>query len=306
MVRMLSAVLAVALAAAPGLGAQTAPTAASRQLLTDVRAMNARLDAQRPSPQSIVADSERLRAGFGTLSPYAHALPADRALQQELARLSFRWLTTVSAGYRWDPSVTPYLMRTYGYLGDVYRTYPPEYQPWLWVGYAGANRLARGLVLGAANGREYERDLERFALGLVAVNALAHAAVSYVPLWAPGPQPPAPVAQPKSALKPVAVPAVDESQLDAAQREAWSDVTPRFISVSARVHQARLLLEDLATRLAARNLVLNSSDAATAVKMQGFLEDAAELAIARDFEKAAEALVRADYERTRLRNVTGQ
>jgi hypothetical protein len=40
--------------------------------------------------------------------------------------------------------------------------------------------------------------------------------------------------------------------------------------------------------------------------MQGFLDDAAELIRAGQFEKASEALVRADYQRQKLRSVTGQ
>jgi hypothetical protein len=279
-----------------------------QQLLGELRDMNTRLERARPTARDVMADSERLRAGFLALSPYERGFgPADYALNQQLAQLSFSWLTRASGFYRWDPAVTPYLMRTYGYLGDAYRRYPGTYQPWLWVGYAGANRLARGLALYSSDGREYERAIEQYSLNLVALNLLAHNSVAYAPgVWDISGPPVIPTQQPRAAITPVPMPAVNDAALSPDQKTAWADVRIRFRTVSTRVHQARLLLDDLSARLSARNLTVNNNDAATAVKMQGFLEDSADLARASEFEKATEALVRADYERAKLKNIIGQ
>jgi hypothetical protein len=113
---------------------------------------------------------------------------------------------------------------------------------------------------------------------------------------------------PRTDLKPVALPAIEQAKLDATQKAQWVEIQPRFRQVSASVYQARQLLEDLSHRLRQQqpNATLNVQDAATAIKMQGFLDDAAELVRAAQFEKAAEALERADYERGRLKRVTGQ
>jgi len=47
-------------------------------------------------------------------------------------------------------------------------------------------------------------------------------------------------------------------------------------------------------------------DAADALKMQSFLEDAVDLMREGRFDTALEALVRADYVRAKLKGVTGQ
>ncbi len=281
------------------------PEQSRQQLLGDVRAMNAH-PGNRPGARDVLAGSERLRSGFRALGPHDRGLGSDERMNQELARLSFAWLSQMSGYYRWDPQVAPDLMRTYGYLGGVYRGYPAAYQPWLWTGYAGANRLARSLVMSGST-KEFERSLEQFALELVALNVAARAAVSYLPsTWDPAAPPPMPAPVSRDALKPVPLPDIDEAGLSAAERETWADLRLRFRAVSARVHEARLLLEELSSRLSARNLALNTANAATAVKMQGFLEDSVELARRHDFEKATEALVRADYERNKLKGTTGQ
>jgi hypothetical protein len=76
--------------------------------------------------------------------------------------------------------------------------------------------------------------------------------------------------------------------------------------VSPRVHEARVLLNDLSDRLHQRHITLHPVDAANALKMQGYLEDAADLIREGRFETAIEALTRADYVRTKLKSVTGQ
>ena len=65
-------------------------------------------------------------------------------------------------------------------------------------------------------------------------------------------------------------------------------------------------MTELASRLAQQGLTVNVNDAATAAKMQGYLEDAVDLVKSRQFAAASEALVRAEYERNRLKNVIGQ
>jgi len=66
------------------------------------------------------------------------------------------------------------------------------------------------------------------------------------------------------------------------------------------------MLDQLSARLHATGLELHPENAATALKMQGFLEDAAELVQNREFETATDYLRRADAERTKLKSVTGQ
>jgi hypothetical protein len=102
------------------------------------------------------------------------------------------------------------------------------------------------------------------------------------------------------------LPKVDVKTLTPAQREAWADVRVRFRSVASQVHGARVLLDQLAGRLQGQRLALHPENAARALKMQGFLEDAADLIQSNEFETATEAIRRADYERGRLKSVTGQ
>lgn len=275
-----------------------------RQLLGDVRDMNARLDRGRPSGRDVVADSERLRAGFTSVSLDPEYGRQPDALGEQLAQQSFGWLDRAGRLFRWDPAVAPSLMRTYGAVCDVYRRHSAASRPWLWVGYGGASRVARSLVL-SSDGQAYEQALEAYALEAAALNYVA-GAVSYLPsVWDTG-MPPSEAVQPRTTIEPVPLPAVDEAVLTAEQRGLWIDVRTRFLTVSSRVHEARLLLEDLSARLRARNLSVNDADAATAIKMQGFLEDAAELVQDHQFDKAREALRRADYERAKLKNITGQ
>ena len=110
----------------------------------------------------------------------------------------------------------------------------------------------------------------------------------------------------ETAAEPVRLPHIEESKLTPEQKEAWREVRTQFTFVSSRVHDARVLLEGLSGRLAARGLSVNSKDGATALSMQGFLVDAADLIKEHEFARAKEALTRADYERNKLKGTTGQ
>jgi len=157
-----------------------------------------------------------------------------------------------------------------------------------------------------AGGSQYEQDLDRYAL------AYATAAYAYGPLYwgmLPSGAPEPPRIDPGQKLPvppPVELPAIESSSLSAEQRAQLADVQDRFRPTSARVHQARVRMSELAARLGQRGLTTNAQDAATAAKMQGFLEDAVELIKAHEFALANEALTRADYSRTKLKNVIGQ
>jgi hypothetical protein len=107
-------------------------------------------------------------------------------------------------------------------------------------------------------------------------------------------------------LVPLELPSVNVATLDAAQKAAWNEVKDRFRNVSPRVHGARVLLNELSSRLQRQHMTLHPQDAANALKMQSFLEEAVELIREGRFETASEALTRADYVRTRLKGVTGQ
>jgi LPS sulfotransferase NodH len=102
------------------------------------------------------------------------------------------------------------------------------------------------------------------------------------------------------------LPAVDTSKLNAEQMTAWTDAKDRFRQVAASVHGARVLLNQLSERLQRQRVALHPEDAANALKMQGFLEDAADLIREGNFESAVDALRRADYVRAKLKSVTGQ
>src|SRR5262249_38596945 len=108
------------------------------------------------------------------------------------------------------------------------------------------------------------------------------------------------------AINPVPLPRVDVTKLDAAQKAAWTETAERFRNVAPHVHAARLLLADLSHRLQQQHVALHPVDAANALKMQGYLEDAADLISEGRFDTAMEALIRADYVRAKLKSVTGQ
>jgi hypothetical protein len=76
--------------------------------------------------------------------------------------------------------------------------------------------------------------------------------------------------------------------------------------VTARVHEAGVRVNSLATRLGQRGMHLNAADAATAANMQGFLDDAVELAASHEFRLPSEAVMRAEATRTWLAHIVGR
>jgi hypothetical protein len=286
-----------------------APADRQRALQGTLSGMGAHLNGH-PSSQQVVSDSDRLAAGYDGLIPYVGGFGEnDYQLNRELAQEAFAWLARASAMYAADPAVAQSLMRTYGLIGDFYRHHGSFYPPGAPLAYAGGNQLARALVLDRRGGRSYERDLERFAMDWAAVSYV-NGAMYGMPPRQGEPPPEGPQAEPGAPpdIRPTELPDVDESKLDDQQKALWSDARERFMNVAPKVHEARVLLAQLSARLESQgpNMTLNTKDAASVLMMQGFLDDAAELIRTGQFEKASEALVRADYQRQKLRSVTGQ
>ena len=293
----------------------TLPAIAAAQRLTgpnphialqrDLDGMTARLGGGRVTQQDIIADSRRLAGGYRSLVPWVHGFGAnDYAINRQVARLSLAWLGRAGSLSWTNPLAARAVMDTYDSIGGFYRDYGGFYRPGAFVAYAGATRLAQRLILGGFNTNVYERDLDRYAL---AYGTLATLNGQIVGPWSvPRDLPDSAAAEPPPPLEPVRLPTVDITRLDAEQKEAWNDTRDRFRSVASQVHIARTLLIDLASRLRAQQLELHPQDAATAIKMQSFLEDAVDLIKEGRFDLATEALKRADYERVKLRGVTGQ
>ena len=253
-----------------------------------------------PGRTRAVAEAERLMAVYR--APLMRGVRLD-GLARERAAESLRWLHRTGAYYRHDPYMTGLLMRTYGVMGDYYASYYPSAS---WIAYAAANRWARWHWFSHDATAELQRDLDRYALAWATV-AAAHGSWFWQPddlltMSGAGDTP----GVRETALEPVRVPQVDEATLGADQRAAWRDLRTRFVFVAASVHQARVTLEQLSRTLDAQGMSLNMRAATTALSMQGFLVDAADLASAHDFERASQALARADYQRVKLRNTTGQ
>ena len=266
-------------------------------LQTTLGGMNSRLNNGQSSGQQVIADSNRLAAGFNSLGPDGNQG------NRELAGDAFAWLARARAMYSSDPAVSQSLMNTYGVIGDYYRNNGTLYPAAASMAYACSNGLARGLVLDPRRGRSFERDLERTAMSWAALGYMQQAACP------PGPPPPDEAAPPPPEQIPATLlPQVDQSKLDERQKAAWADAHDRFMTVAPKVQEARQLLAQLAARLAQQgpNITVHPQDAAAALMMQGFLDDAADLIRAGQFEKASEALTRADYMRKKLRSVTGQ
>ena len=306
MVRITGALVAVAALAMPAIvGAQRgAGVNPQIGLQRDLDGMTARLNG-RVTQQDIIADSRRLTAGYRSLVPWVGGFgPTDYALNRQVARLSLGWLSRATSLYWTNPLVARAVMDSYDSIGGFYRDYGRFYRPGAFVAYAGATRLAQRLILGGYNASLYERELDRYAL---AYGTLATLNGQIVGPWSVPHDLPDTVAEPPAPpLEPVKLPTVDASKLDPEQREAWNDTRDRFRSVASQVHIARTVLNDLANRLRSQHLELHPQDAANAIKMQSFLEDAVELIKEGRFDLATEALKRADYERVKLRRVTGQ
>jgi len=265
------------------------------------------LSGGRATYQDIIADSRRLAVGYRSLVPLVRGFgPTDYALNREVARRSLAWLARAGVLYTGNPVVARAVMETYDSIGGFYRDYGPFYRPGAFVAYAGATRLAQRLILEGRHAGIFERDLDRYALAYGTLATLNGVIVGPWTVPRDLPQDSAGVMEPAVALTPVAMPKVDVTTLTAEQKAEWSDVRDRFRVVASNVHVARTLLNDLAGRLRQQQMELHPQDAATALKMQSFLEDSVDLIRDGRFDMAAEALKRADYERVKLRSVTGQ
>jgi hypothetical protein len=251
------------------------------------------------SAPQVVAEAERIRATYAV--PPRAGVPFDVAAQRR-ADDYYVWMARAGTRYRSDRLVSDALMRTYGVMGDYYNG---SYPAGAWRGYVGANMWARRRWLYDDRSAALLHDLDRYSQAWAAI-AYANGSWFWRPQELPAESVPDMPGVRETALTPVPVPQVDEAKLSAADREAWRELRPQFAAVSSRVHEARVLMEGLAGRLAARGLSVNSKDGATALSMQGFLVDAADLIKEREFARAKEALTRADYERNRLRGTTGQ
>jgi len=296
---------AALLGAALAMAVAHAQSERQQQLLGMIGGMQMRLNAQ-PGPRQVIADSDRLAAGFnGLASPAGGFSENDAQLNRQVAEDAFSWLGRASAMYPGDSAVSQSLLHTYGVIGEFCRSYGSFYPPGAALAFAGSNRMARSLVLDPRGGKHFERDLEQTAMSWAAVAYTQQAMFGAGP-----PQPPpaseAPPPLPEIPLTPL--PPVDESKLDDQQKELWADARDRFNTVAPKVHEAHVLMAQLAARLAGQgpNITLNPQDAAAALMMQGFLDDAADFIRAGQFDKASEALTRAEYMRKKLRSVTGQ
>jgi hypothetical protein len=276
-------------------------------LQRDLDDLERRVAQPRLGPDDVVADSQRLRARYRALRPVVPTFGSqDYRRHLALGQRSYAWLDRAGLRFRGHPSAVEALRDTYSSLGDFYYSGGIVSRPGAWFGYAGANRLGRLLVLTGHGEAMAERALEHLALQWAAVAYMTQS--SLLP-WLP----PAPVQREMEAADgqdavpdPAPLPRIDESALDVSDRARWREVSDRFPGVSGRVHQARVSLADLAARLRTGNLTLNARTVATALSMQGYLDDAVEAIEAGQFDRALEALSRADYERTKLRDATGQ
>jgi hypothetical protein len=279
------------------------------ELRRDVDAMTARLAGQRPTSQQAIADAQRLTSGYRSLVPFVRGFrPADYVLNIELARRSLEWLARATPLFGRDPLAASAFLRSYDAIGGFYGDSAPFYRPGAFVAFAGATRLARRLILDGRDPNRFERELERYAL---AYGTLAAYSGAFQTPWTtaydlPQSAPPPPGPERTVELKPVELPDIDASGLDAEQQGAWTDARERFRTVAPRVHAARVLLNELSERLQHESIALHPVDAANALKMQGYLEDAVDLIREGRFHTAIEALTRADYMRAKLKSVTGQ
>jgi hypothetical protein len=278
------------------------------ELRRDVDAMTARLAGPRPTSQQVIADAQRLTSGYRSLIPLVGGFrPADYVLNIELARRSLEWLARATTLFGRDPLAASAFLRSYDAIGGFYGNYGSFYRPGAFVAFAGATRLARQLLLDGRDTNRFEHELERYALAygtLAAYNGAFQTpwtAPYDLPQSAPPPQPEQTVE-----LKQLELPEVDVSKLDREQQAAWTDARERFRTVAPRVYAARVLLNELSVRLQHENIALHPVDAANALKMQGYLEDAVDLIREQRFDIASEALTRADYMRAKLKSVTGQ
>lgn len=280
-------------------------------LEADLHGMQSRLGGGRMGADQVVADSERLRDRYRSMQPLAGGFgPEDFRRQGPLAQQSFAWLDGAYQKYRGSAPVARSLLGTYTTVGDFYGRAGLGSRTGFWLGYAGAHRAGRGLLLAGGVDGAFEKQLEALAVtwaGAAAVNwrvndwywsdFLRRQEGERSINQAVGVEP---------APDPIPVPIVDSSSLSPAGQAKWREVRERFASVSARVHQAQVALADLRGRLARQGLSLHPNNVAASLAMQGYLQDAADAVASLDFDRAADALTRADYERNKVRSATGQ
>jgi hypothetical protein len=308
MVRVVVMLACIGVAAAATATQRPAPPSNAQAVLrSDLDGMTARLGGGRATSRQVVADAERLVAGYRSLGPLVRTFgPGDFALNRDVGRRSLSWLARAGALHAGDPVVARAFLGAYDAIGGFYRDRRHFYVPGAYVAYAGAARLAQRLAFARGDYTGFERELERYAL---AYGTLAALNGTFIPQWTTFqdlPESAPPPSDPPPPLTPLPLPAIDVATLSPTQRDAWSDVRVRFRSVASSVHGARVVLEELSVRLRQEGLSLNPATAATALKMQASLEDASDLIQTGEFEAVVEALRRADYQRGMLRSVTGQ
>lgn len=291
---------------------QSAVQAHQDGLDQDLREFEARLGTGRLDGAQVVADTERLRGRFLALQPLVHRFgPDDYRRHGRLAGRSFAWLGGASRRFRGDRDVVRALIGTYTALGGFYGVGGLTSRAGYWFGYAGAHRAARSLVLAGRADDGLNRTLETLGLGWAAVAAMDPR--SQWRLWSdwddarPGYEQTIDQAVGREPVpQPVALPVVNEAALSSDDRQLWHQVRDRFATASSRAHQAQRVLADLRLRLASRGLSLHPTTLAASLAMQGYLDDAVEAIETRQFDRALQALTRADYERAKLRDATGQ
>ena len=277
-------------------------------LRSDLDAMTARLGRGRATPRDVMADAQRLGAGYRSLGPLVGSFgPADYSLNRDVARRSLYWLAGAGRLYATDSFAVRSFLDAYDVIGGFYRDYGGFYAPGAYVAYAGAARLAqrRTFYRYRADPVWFAQALDRYAL---AYGTLATLNGTLVPRWTTPQDLPAgdEASNAPPVLTPMPVPKVDVTGLDGAQRQLLTDARDRFRSVASEVHGVRVLLDQLSERLRQQGLTLNPATAATALKMQSALEDASELIQTKEFDTALESLRGAEAQRARLRSATGQ
>lgn len=267
--------------------------------------ITARMETGRPTPQQLRADAQLLTAGYRSLAPGRTAGPGGDARMRDLGRRSLDWLARAGRFDRRDPATALLLLDSYDSIGGFYRQ-GSAYPAGAIIAYAAAMRLAQRLMFEASDPARFEQEYARFALACGTMTAAQGSLV--MPWQQPQDAPAGPLREiVPAALEPVPLPPpIDQSQLDAEQRAAYVNARERFRNVAPRVHTARLLLKDLSQRQKQLGVALNPEDASNALKMHGFVEEAAELITTGKFSAASDALDRADYVRNKLRSATGQ
>ena len=233
-----------------------APQDRQIELRRDVDGMAARLSA-RPSTEQVIADAHRLTAGYRSLAPLAGGFRAPGyAVNLAIARQSLEWLGRASVLHGHDPLAARAFLTSYDAIGGFYAG-GPFYRPGAFVAYAGGARLARRLALHGLEQTWFDGEMERFALAYGSLAAF-HGALQ-TPWTAAHDLPDADPSQavPAVVITPVPLPRVDVTKLDGAQKAAWIETQERFRSVAPRVHQARILLDDLSHRLQQQRIALH-------------------------------------------------